>query len=317
MGNRTIEVRNDGKYSFREVTEADIPELGRLFRSTVLSVNRKDYTAEEVADWASCGDSPEHWKELLGRLYFIAAEDTDGKMAGFASVSDDGYLHSMFVSKYRQREGVASGLLGIMERYADRKGVSEITSDVSITARPFFERHGYTVEAKQKSRARNMVMTNYRMRKHLFPDITIGLVTRNKRRFMPLLLQADEQESMIDRYLDRGDLFTMYGKDGSLIAVAVVTGEGEGIYELKNLAVSPDYRMKGYGKRMVGHISEHYRAVCRIMYVGTGDSMQTIPFYESCGFSYSHTVPDFFTENYDHEIIENGKVLKDMICLKK
>jgi len=53
------------------------------------------------------------------------------------------------------------------------------------------------------------------------------------------------------------------------------------------------------------------------MLVGTGDSPLSIPFYEHCGFTYSHRIPDFFTKNYDHPIIEDGKLLTDMVYLRK
>ena len=53
----------------------------------------------------------------------------------------------------------------------------------------------------------------------------IRLVKSDKKRFLDLLLLADEQESMIDRYIERGDLFVMEEKDEAK-AVAVVTREG-------------------------------------------------------------------------------------------
>ena len=78
----------------------------------------------------------------------------------------------------------------------------------------------------------------------------IRLVSTGKKRFLPLLLLADEQESMIDRYLERGDLYVMYDKLlTEPVAVAVVTDEGKGIRELKNLAVAPHWQRKGYGRR--------------------------------------------------------------------
>lgn len=52
------------------------------------------------------------------------------------------------------------------------------------------------------------------------------------------------------------------------------------------------------------------------MLVGTGDSPATISFYTNCGFVYSHRIPNFFTDNYDRPIFEEGKQLKDMIYLK-
>lgn len=147
--------------------------------------------------------------------------------------------------------------------------------------------------------------------------MNIQLITTGKKHFLPLLLLADEQESMIDRYLERGDLFVMFDTETTPISVAIVTNERNGVYELKNLAVTPTYQRRGYGRQMVEFIEQHYADVCHTLLVGTGESTQTISFYKSCGFIYSHTIPDFFTLNYDHPIVENGKLLKDMIYLRK
>jgi ribosomal protein S18 acetylase RimI-like enzyme len=142
-------------------------------------------------------------------------------------------------------------------------------------------------------------------------------ITGNKKRFLSLLLLADEQESMIDRYLERGDLFVMYDVPDMPVALAVVTAEGPGVCELKNLAVSPSLQRKGYGSRMLDFLCNRYCATCHTLLVGTGDSVQTTSFYRKNGFVYSHTVPDFFLRNYDHPIIEEGKQLKDMIYFSK
>lgn len=147
--------------------------------------------------------------------------------------------------------------------------------------------------------------------------MNIQLIPTDKKHFLSLLLLADEQESMINRYLERGDLFVMFDAEAIPISVAVVTDEGNGVRELKNLAVAPTCQRKGYGRQMVEFVGRYYADVCHTLLVGTGESRQTISFYESCGFAYSHTVADFFTRNYDHPIVENGKVLKDMIYLRK
>ena len=82
--------------------------------------------------------------------------------------------------------------------------------------------------------------------------MNIQLITTDKKRFLSLLLLADEQESMIDRYLERGELFVMHGtQETEAVAVAVVTNEGNGVYELKNLAVAPACHRKGYGRQIV------------------------------------------------------------------
>ncbi|WP_332449924.1 GNAT family N-acetyltransferase [Methanoculleus sp.] len=137
----------------------------------------------------------------------------------------------------------------------------------------------------------------------------------DKRRFLDLLLEGDEQESMIDAYLDRGDMFALY--DGDLKSICVVTHEGDGICELKNIATYEEFRGRGYGRRLVEYIFEHYRGRCRVMLVGTGDPPRILRFYERCGFTLSHRVENFFVDHYDHPMYDCGEQLVDMVYLRK
>lgn len=143
----------------------------------------------------------------------------------------------------------------------------------------------------------------------------IEMISANKKRFIELLLLADEQESMIDRYLEHGDMFALY--DDDLKSICVIVKESEGIYELKNIATYEKFQGQGYGKKLIEYIFKYYNGKCKTMFVGTGDSPLTIPFYEHCGFVISHRVKNFFVENYDHPIFEAGKQLIDMVYLKK
>lgn len=143
----------------------------------------------------------------------------------------------------------------------------------------------------------------------------IKIIKENKKRFLDLLLLADEQENMIDKYLERGEMFALY--DGDLKSICVVTKEDKDIFELKNLATYEKYQGKGYGSRLIKYIFEHYKDKCKRIIVGTGDSPLIILFYEHCGFVFSHRVEDFFIDNYDHPIFENGIQLVDMVYLKK
>ncbi len=145
--------------------------------------------------------------------------------------------------------------------------------------------------------------------------MNVEQVTEDKKRYLPLLLLADEQENMIDRYLDRGAMFVL--DDGGVKGECVVTDEGNGILELKNLAVLPDCQRKGYGKALVNYVAARYQGQYSILQVGTGDSPLTVPFYEKCGFVRSHRVEDFFVDHYDHPIFEGGIQLKDMVYLRK
>lgn len=143
----------------------------------------------------------------------------------------------------------------------------------------------------------------------------IILLTENKKQYIDLLLLADEQESMIDRYLERGDMFVL--DDKGVKAICVVTDETDGICELKNIAVTPGSQRQGYGKRLISYLVKHYSGKYTQMIVGTGDVPSTVNFYKNCGFEYSHRKENFFIDNYDHQMFEDGVLLKDMVYLKR
>lgn len=145
--------------------------------------------------------------------------------------------------------------------------------------------------------------------------MTIIPVRHAKKLYLPLLLLADEQEDMIDKYLERGDMYVL--DDEGIKAECVVADEGCGILELKNIAVCPESQRKGYGKALIDFIERKYSGRFSVLQVGTGDSPLTIPFYEKCGFARSHIVRDFFITNYDHPIYENDIQLRDMVYLRK
>lgn len=144
----------------------------------------------------------------------------------------------------------------------------------------------------------------------------IRCISRDKRDYLLLLLLGDEQEEMIGRYLDRGELFALY--DGSaLCTVAVVTDEGGGVCELKNLATWPERQGRGCATALLEFLFAHYASRFHTMQLGTGDSPRTVPFYQKRGFVYFRRVPNFFTDYYDHPIVEDGVRLTDMVYFKR
>lgn len=141
-------------------------------------------------------------------------------------------------------------------------------------------------------------------------------VTSDKKQYISLLLLADEQESMIDRYLERGDMYVL-DDCGDVIGECVVTDEGKGVLEIKNIAVEPKRQGQGYGKLLIDFILKKYCDKYSVLQAGTGDSILTVPFYERCGFVYSHRVKNFFVDNYDHLMFENGVKLVDMVYFRR
>ena len=140
-------------------------------------------------------------------------------------------------------------------------------------------------------------------------------IKEDKKIYIELLLLADEEVKMIDKYLDRGQMFVL--DDEGIKAECVVTQEGDNIIEIKNIAVYPKYQKKGYGKKLIEFIETKYKNDFDIIRVGTGDSKLTVPFYENCGFRRSYCIKDFFVNNYENPIYEDGIRLKDMVYLEK
>ena len=143
----------------------------------------------------------------------------------------------------------------------------------------------------------------------------ISIPEEQKLDFADLLLLADEQMDMVERYLHRGTMFALCDPD--VKSICVVTREGEGIFEIKNLATRPEAQRRGYGRSLVHHIVNYCKDLKgTTLLVGTGESPSTLGFHEKCGFVRSHRVKNFFVDNYDHAIIEDGKQLVDMVYLK-
>ncbi len=142
----------------------------------------------------------------------------------------------------------------------------------------------------------------------------VKIFEKNKKDFLDLLLLADEQESMIDKYLDRGTLFALY--DGCLKSICVVTNEGKSVYEIQSLATYECFQGEGCGKHLLSHVCDYYKDKGNTMLVGTGDIPWIVSFYERCGFVFSHRLENYFLMNYDIPIFEADVQLKDKVYLK-
>ena len=140
-------------------------------------------------------------------------------------------------------------------------------------------------------------------------------ISKNKKQYMELLFLADEQEDMIDKYINRGTMYIL--DDNGVKAECVVTDEGNGVLEIKNIATNPKFQGMGYGKSLIDFVANKYKNKFSVLQVGTGDSPATIGFYIKCGFSHSYIIKNFFTDNYNHPIYEEGVKLVDMIYLRR
>ena len=152
--------------TFRRAVRADLDAVQQLFVNTIRNVCTKDYSPDQIRAWTASVEDKERWTRILEAQYFILALSGD-RIVGYASLKDTDYLDFLYVHHEYQRQGVASAVYSQVEEEALRRGALVFSSDVSYTARPFFESRGFSVEKENRRMIRGVEIRNYRMRKTL------------------------------------------------------------------------------------------------------------------------------------------------------
>jgi|SRR5579875_3523713 len=154
------------KFFIRRAIIDDVESITNLFHDTVLHVNAKDYSPEQIKVWLKSADNKERWLNKILQQYFIVAI-VDDSIVGFASITSDGYLDFMYVSKDHQQKNIATKLLSELESYANENRISTIISDVSVTAKPFYLKSGFELIKEQSVKIEGIELINYRVEKQL------------------------------------------------------------------------------------------------------------------------------------------------------
>ncbi|PKL85926.1 MAG: GNAT family N-acetyltransferase [Ignavibacteriae bacterium HGW-Ignavibacteriae-1] len=152
--------------SIRHSNLSNLPEIQRMFVDTISAVCKDDYSPEEIKVWTSSIENTERLIDKLTTQYFLIAE-LDNKIVGFASLKGNDYLDFLYVHKDYQRQGIADRLYSEIEAEAIKKESKVLTSDVSITAKAFFEKKGFRTLQKQTNIIRGVEIVNYKMVKEL------------------------------------------------------------------------------------------------------------------------------------------------------
>ncbi len=155
-----------GGTRIRAYEAGDASAIVRLFYESVRSVNRADYSDEQVRAWAPVVPDADEWhSRMIGRRTLVAEEG--GRVVGFAELEEDGHLDMLYVRKDAVGRGVGKRLCRAAEREALGLGLERIFTEASITARPFFESEGFRVVREQTVSRRGVPMTNFAMEKPL------------------------------------------------------------------------------------------------------------------------------------------------------
>ncbi len=159
-------MKREDNISIQQATLADLDEVRQLFYDTITKVNVRDYTPEQITAWSSGYANTPKWEMRLTEQYCIIARLGE-KIVGVASLAPSGYLDLMYVHHAHQGQGIARLLLQALEIQAARWAITEIRVDVSVTARPFFLRHGYTISEYNEKEIKGLIFHNAVMRKAL------------------------------------------------------------------------------------------------------------------------------------------------------
>jgi N-acetylglutamate synthase-like GNAT family acetyltransferase len=135
-----------------------------LFYDTVHGINIRDYSQEQVDAWAPKERDYEHWKERLSSRVTQVAEE-DGVIAGFAEFEPSGHIDCFYCRQDFIGHGVGALLFKAIEARAKELGAVKLFAEVSITARPFFEKRGFQIIKEQEVNVRGISMKNYVMEK--------------------------------------------------------------------------------------------------------------------------------------------------------
>ena len=154
----------DQPTTLRRYVAADAVATLRCFRRAVRGTAARDYDAEQIESWVTVDE--EAWGSRRARVDTWVAE-RDGRLVGFGDIDDEGYIDMVFVDPDAGRSGVASALVEHLVSLARERGLGELSVQASLTARPFFERHGFVVTAEQRVGLRGSVLANFRMRRGL------------------------------------------------------------------------------------------------------------------------------------------------------
>lgn len=152
--------------NIRNATLEDLPAMKALYRDTILTVCRKDYTEEQVTVWASSVNKEERWLDVVVNQLVLLAEINE-TLVGFGTLKNYNYVDFFYVHKDFQGMGIAGEILNRLLQEAISHGEKLLSSDISITAKPFFRKNGFRVVATQENVRQDQILINYKMIRYL------------------------------------------------------------------------------------------------------------------------------------------------------
>jgi len=132
--------------------------------NTIRNINIRDYTVAQTKAWAPDNLDMKLWQKRVTDMNPFIAE-LKGQVVGFADLQNDGYIDHFFCHSEYQGVGVGRALMEHLFVIGSSKGISRFYSEVSITARAFYEHLGFKVVQEKHLEVQGEKLTNFVMEK--------------------------------------------------------------------------------------------------------------------------------------------------------
>ncbi|MCC6796636.1 MAG: GNAT family N-acetyltransferase [Candidatus Hydrogenedentes bacterium] len=155
--------------AIREYRDADIPICARLYYDTVININARDYTPEQIKAWSPEVWPDSFWRERFQRAHKVFIAEIENNIVGFSEYHADGHVDTFYVHHEHQGQGIGKRLMQRIEQEAAQTGVKKLYLEASITGRPRFARMGFAIVGEEVKEYRGAIFCQALMEKQLAP----------------------------------------------------------------------------------------------------------------------------------------------------
>jgi putative acetyltransferase len=157
---------NSLSVNLRPFQPPDLEQVIGVYRAAIHTLAAPFYTVEELSAWAPQHMDADKWRKRLASVRAIVAEE-DGAIAGFLTYDLTGHIDMLFIHPRFARQGLATRLYLDAEAELRKASIFTVITEASLAARPFFERHGFQVDAEEFSECRGQKLHRFRMSKKI------------------------------------------------------------------------------------------------------------------------------------------------------
>jgi GNAT superfamily N-acetyltransferase/protein tyrosine phosphatase (PTP) superfamily phosphohydrolase (DUF442 family) len=152
---------------YRDYQPTDLPALLTVFQRAVHQATARDYSPAQRLGWAPQNPDIGGWIDRLSCQHVFIGQTPQQQLVGFIGIDVNGFIDLLFTDPVMQGWGIATGLLGHAEHWARQQGISLLTTNASITAKGFFEKHGFVITGEQTIYRHHESLKNHRIQRRI------------------------------------------------------------------------------------------------------------------------------------------------------